>query len=414
MHVSATQSAVKPKRTTVASRLRRSIALAAILSLAAIGASVERGLSKLPDRIVAAFVTFGPAAFYLFGYFYWLPDVLGAPVKRKGSLLHRWSSLARISAVIGSTVWNAWLIALMFDNTFWGSSNDPMPKVILALVAQVFIWPPFLMFACVGASEQYLAQTLSTENSETSADSHGGFTAFVGRIGSCIARWLTKTRALSSGSVLVLATLLLNITLMGECGGDPRKGHEIVTGKAVWVTAAQAGTRYQIFGLVVAELGRWSYILALALAVLFLFACILGPRGKNLRQNRILGVITGCLGLYAICDFIFGWARAFDIVQPLQVVAWAAAWIIPVALWIRRAHHPEHWDHSRIAIMVAVLPIVLLTCAMGVFTALTVADPDALYGFGAYLLGILLLWWGMAQSTVSPRSRPPKSQVSTW
>lgn len=233
MYVSAMQAAVKPRRVTVANHLRRLVVLAAILFLAALGLWVEKGMAKLSDRILAAFVTFGPAAIYLFGYFYWLPDTLGAAVKIGGSLLYRWSSFARISAVIASVVWTAWLCALVFSSNVLSSSTDTAPKLSdLAFGLALVVLPPVLMFGCVAASEQYLSKTQFTENSEKLQDPQDEWFPFIGSIARFIARWFTKPRALSSGGLLVLAALLLNMTLMGECGGDARKGYEIVTGKA--------------------------------------------------------------------------------------------------------------------------------------------------------------------------------------
>src|SRR5215469_15437721 len=130
--MSATQAGVKLNRVTIANQIRRLIALAAILSMAAIGVWVEKGMAGLEDRIMAALVTFGPAAIYLFGYFYWLPDVLGAPARKKGSLRNRWSSFAGISALITEGVWIAWLVAVMSDSSFWNSSSNNSKPVLLS------------------------------------------------------------------------------------------------------------------------------------------------------------------------------------------------------------------------------------------------------------------------------------------
>jgi len=399
--MSATQAGVKPNRVTIANQIRRLIALAAILSMAAIGVWVEKGMAGLEDRIMAALVTFGPAAIYLFGYFYWLPDVLGAPARKKGSLRNRWSSFAGISALITEGVWIAWLVAVMSDSSFWNSSSNNSKPVLLSYGLATLLAPLVLMLACVGASEKYLAETMSVESSEDDGNPPARSRVLIRRTGRVIARSLTTTRALSCGSALVLATLLLNMTLMSDCGRDPRKGHEIVTGKAVWVTAQQTEGDSTVMKRIVAGLGRGSYILALCLGAFIPLTCISGARGTRLRQNRTLVVITGCLGLYAICDFTFGWARVLSLLQPLQVVVWLVAWIIPAPVWIIRTPQAERWDHTRLAIMVALLPVMFFTCTMGVYTALELED---LNGLGVYLVGILLLWWGVAQSAFRPAS----------
>lgn len=382
-------------RVTNANRLRRLLVLASIFALAGIGLWAVIGTNELKDHILALYLTIGPAAVYWFGYLHCLPDVLGVPVSDKeGTLLRRWSDFARLTAAFAASLWIIWSVASLVHSGLLASPQGGLAGILKDLFTRltVALVPPFLMFAGVAASEQYLACTMTQGNPAGSGGWRAALRRLVGRLGYVAVGLLRVKRALSLGSALVLVSLLLNITLMGSCGGDPRKGYEIITGRAVWITAQQAG-RSETMKLIVAQLGRWTYVLGLAVAVTCLAAVLAGRHGDRLRKSKAMVIITGVLALYGACDFTFGWARTLDFPEAVVFVIFASACILAPTLWVWRARQPRQWNQTRLAIMIALLPVMFFTFAFGVFTAF----PD-LHGLGSFLFGMLMLWWGLVQS----------------
>jgi protein-S-isoprenylcysteine O-methyltransferase Ste14 len=72
-----------------------------------------------------------------------------------------------------------------------------------------------------------------------------------------------------------------------------------------------------------------------------------------------------------------------------------AYWLVPVALWSLRRLLPalqNRWEQWQGAFIVLYLPLVLANSAI-----LALLTMFGAFGYLAFLLGILLLWWGFLQ-----------------
>lgn len=81
-------------------------------------------------------LTLGPATAYAFGYFYCLPDVLGASAsRRQGTLPQRWSEFARLSVAIAIFVsWTAWIRVIVIVTGNSGRETEAVKILHAALV----------------------------------------------------------------------------------------------------------------------------------------------------------------------------------------------------------------------------------------------------------------------------------------
>lgn len=375
-------------RTTVANRFRRLLAAASILVLAGIGLRIVRQMTNFPDRILSLYLTVGPASIYAFGYFYWLPDILGARIRVKGSLFQRWSIFVRLAAAGAVTGWIAWVVASA--KTEYSSGGNLHFLILLFVV----IVPSFLTFASAVATEQYLACRISGVPVDDSDTWYARLTNVVGYLGSPITKFLKPRRSVSIGSVLVLASLLLNITLMDECGNDPHKGYEIVSGKAVWVTAQMFSSG--VLKVIASQVARGIYILDILIAALCVAALLAGMHGNRLIRTGMMVSFAGVLALFAMCDFTLGWARMLGLPPGIwALMLFICACIVPPTLWLWRATRTSGGDHTCVALMVALLPVLYFTLIFGCYTA--IMDPD-MWGLESFLLGMLLLWWGLVKN----------------
>jgi len=250
-----------------------------------------------------------------------------------------------------------------------------------------------LMSACVVASEEYLAGTMICSNGFGGVGWRAAVGRLVGRLGAPPVKLMRAKASLVSGSTLALASLLLTTTFMGGCPDIPQKGFEIVSGKAVWITAAQA-VEGDTAKVILAQVGRWSYVVALAVALLALAAVSAGRAGDRLRRSRLMGIVSGTLALFGICDFTFAWIRVWTDSVRFEGANFAVGivvWLLPIALWLWRARcGGERCAHTRLAVMVLYLPILFFSLAF-LISLVPV-------GYISFFLGMLLVWWGFVRS----------------
>jgi hypothetical protein len=68
-------------------------------------------------------------------------------------------------------------------------------------------------------------------------------------------------------------------------------------------------------------------------------------------------------------------------------------WIAPITIWLSFARGEEgRRNHTRLAVMVYYLPIFLLAFAVLPFYTYLAR------GFGSFIVGMLLVWWGLVRS----------------
>ncbi len=352
------------------SLLRRALVAASILVLAGLGVYEAWSAERWDLGLLGLAGTLGPAAAFAFGYFRNLPDVLGASaVRQRGTLWQQWSDFARLTAAVAVLITWIGTATLLIESIL--KNNMAMVDA-----AETLIWPiavTLLMAGCVGASEQYLAHTLSGEYG--SGSGAVGWRAIVRRLvgffRTTLAKWISAKRALVTGSTLVMASLILTTTLMGSCADEPGKGYEIVSGKAVWITAEQTNLA-GLLKYVVAQLDRGIYVLGLAVAFGGLAAVLAGRAGDALRRNRILAAASGVIAIFGICDYTFAWARFSRSIIPNEgmVAIWIAVWVLPIMLWLRRARRGEsQGDWTRLAVMILYLLVCFVSVALLVFLA---------------------------------------------
>lgn len=404
MNVREDLSADHPRSASIGKLLRQALAAASICVLAGIGIYIawQERSSGWEDVLLALAVTLGPATAYAFGYFRCLREALGgSAVGQQGTVWQRWSSFARFSAVVAILMTSiGWAVSLAHSS---GLEVSEAVQAVAALLVLTFLIP-----ACVVASEEYLARRMLRGNGFGGVGWRAAVRRLAGRLGVPPVKLLVAKPSLVSGSTLALASLFLTTTLMSSCGsGDPRKGYEIVSSNALWITAART-VQEDTAKAILAQVGRWSYVAGLAVSLLALAAVLVGPAGDRLRRSRLLGIVSGTLALFGICDFTFAWIRLLSPSGSLTSYSrrmefeWAdsavgiVVWLLPIALWLWRARGAgEQWAYTRLAVMVLYLPILFFSLAFLIF--LVPSDGGA-RGYVSFLVGMLLVWWGFIQS----------------
>jgi len=368
-------------RVRVETLLRRTFAAACILGLAGTGVyGAWLARSDVNEVLIFLASTLAPAAAYAFGYFRCLPDALGAPgAAQKGTPWQRWSDYARLSAVVAILItWISW--AKIIPTL---SPIDAV-KTLVALFVVTSVMP-----ACVVASEEYLSRTMVRCDAMASTGWRSAAKRLAGQWGARLVKPLRAKRSMTLGSTLALASLFLNTTAEFGCNEIPHKGYEILAGKAVWVTAESAEGAVKVF---VAQAGRCAYLLGIVICLATLAAALAGSAGIAWRRSRSLMVLTGSLALFFVSDYTFAWVR-FGGPNRLVFAVWMVVWGLPVALWMGRARGTQgEWQYTRLAVMVLYLPIFLASLCLLVFLA-----PIA-FGYISFLIGMLLVWWGLVQS----------------
>jgi O-antigen/teichoic acid export membrane protein len=135
---------------------------------------------------------------------------------------------------------------------------------------------------------------------------------------------------------------------------------------------------------------------SLQVAVLALAGVVPGRLGAAIRSSRVLAILAGAMTLLHVSQA----ALALD-ENKYHLALWMLIWAVPVAVWLGGARGGrERLDHTRIAVMVFYLPIFLLGIAFMV--VLTYLSP----GLGSFVVGMLLVWWGLTQSQWQVAGQP--------
>lgn len=196
--------------------------------------------------------------------------------------------------------------------------------------------------------------------------------------------------ALSIGGVLAL--LSLGLSMEFDFFRGPRGYQAITEWSAAWSRIAAGKIAWPAVFL--EQVQGAVYPLGLILAALALGGVLPGRLGRTIRGNRMLVTLAGAIALLGVSGPAGGWVLlpgnypAGKLTLPLLILTWAA----PITLWLVRARSEgENWNRTRVAVLVFYLPLFFLS-----FSFLPVLTYFAM-GFGAFLAGMLLVWWGFIQ-----------------
>jgi hypothetical protein len=323
-------------------------------------------------------IAFGPlagaAVIYFFGYLWCLPDALGGTAHdQTRTLQQRWSDFALLSVFIALLI-----IVAAYVRAIWVNFS----YVNLARALAILFGCCWILPASVVASEKYLGWTMPSEQSRGSL----GWRARVRHAIWTYGNWLVKLLGVKRALVIGGAVALLSLNLaVGDDWLDNNSGYNIVAGKVEWPGASLLhGTE---LGSLLVQAHRGIYVLGLVVATLALAGVVAGRLGRRIRNSRILATLAGAAVLLQVTHFAM--APAAD-KYPLTLSI--LIWDVPIAIWLRGARSRENWNHTRVAVMVFYFPIFLVGLAFLVFFTYMSA------GLGGFIIGMLLVWWGLVQS----------------
>jgi hypothetical protein len=235
----------------------------------------------------------------------------------------------------------------------------------------------------VVASEQYLGWTMPRGEGKGSQGWRGRARHAIWMCGNCLVRLLAVKPALVIGGALALASLILTFGdgwFLSEV-----RGYSIATGRDAWPLGGYLDASKHD-----ALLAQWcglAYRLGLFVTIFALAAVVPGRIGRMVRSSRVLATLAGAVVLLQVIDITLTFNM--DTYRPgFAILIWA----IPIAIWLRGSRSgQENWGRTRLAVMMFCLPIFLLGFAFSVF--FTYIAP----GFGAFVLGMLLVWWGLVR-----------------
>jgi len=225
-----------------------------------------------------------------------------------------------------------------------------------------------------------------------------------------VASWLHQGLLLSTGAVLVLASLFSPI-------GDGPTGFAFLRGKGSWVTSISEVTGG--IGAIQATkdfLGRAVYMIALGLAAAAVIVMFRREfRSPITRPSRLWTGLTGLssfLAIYSAVDLNFGWLGLYteNRVQHWTLFClWLALWLLPLGLWVWVSLRGDKDSAIRRTagfswLILLYLPVLLYDVEMA---PVLVGDFLKLTGLASYVTGLQFLCWGFVRSiTVNLNKRP--------
>jgi hypothetical protein len=336
----------------------------------------------LQGEIALGLISFGSlvgiAVAYAFGYFWCLLEVLGGVSRNQSrTLLAKWSGFAFLATFIGVLTIEILYIRVIWVNLTYVDFGRAVP-ILLALA--------WLLPACVVASQKYLGWTIPLGKTTTETGWRARVRGAMRRFGSWLVALLSAKKALAIGGSLVLLSLILNVR--SDIFGTTDKGYDIVAGTGAWWHLSLPSLWMEVF---LRQVHRVFYVLGLAVAACALAGAITGRLARVIRGNGILCTLAGTIGLFEISDLSL--IDGPGAPSYLRLGLWALLWVAPVAIWLGFARGAESYhNHARLAVMVYCLPIYLLGFAfLPFYTYLAL-------GFGIFVVGMLLVWWGLVQS----------------
>ncbi len=336
-----------------------------------------------------------PAVVYQMGFFHFVPELLGrtnhaAEARPEGA---RWSRLLIAAQwIFAPLAFAFWVVSAGFSDMF---SAD---AAVIYLATAVWVFVAALVCA---ALRLYLG--LPSAKS-WKIEKNGGFR----HPADWLVRRLRPGIALPVGAGLVLSSLGLYSSLGSR--GDGRFGYSVLTGSVAWITSQHLPSEYERGRQMLFWGGRSFYVLGISVAAVTAFLWIRArirrvnvlPVGAQLAAIKMLSIL---LVMFVISDLFFGFltfdeklpARAVNAINVFRM----AYWLVPLVLWSARKFLPtleDRWGQWRGAFIVLYLPLVLANSAV-----LALVTMFGAFGYGAFLVGMLLLAWGFVQlDTESP------------
>lgn len=328
-----------------------------------------------------------PAVVYQMGFFHFIPELLGrtnheAEARPEGA---RWSSLL-IAA--------QWIFAPL-ALAFWALSAGPS-DVFSMDATEVYLFTALWVFVAAlvcAALRLYLGLPSVNPIKKTSGFPHPL---------NWLIRRLRPGIALPLGAALVLSSLGLYSSL--GSWGDGKYGYRVLAGSAAWMTSQHLPSDYERAGQMLFCVGRSFYVLGVSLAAVTAFLWI---RARIRRthvfhggvQVEAIKTLSVLIVMFVISDLFFGFL-AFDQKLPARAVheinvLRMAYWLVPLGLGSARKLLPAlkaRWGQWKGAFIILYLPLVLANSAV-----LALVTMLGAIGYGAFLLGMLLLAWGFVQ-----------------
>lgn len=328
----------------------------------------------LEETLLAFGWLFGSAVVYTFGYLWCLPDLLvQSGPEQSRPLRQRWTDFASLSTFLAMLI-----VVASYARAIW--RNQPyvnLPWAIALIVADVW-----LLAACAVASDRYLSWTMPSGESASISGWRATSRLVVRKVGSWLLSLLGVRRALAIGAVMVLSSLLLTV---GGGWLDGNAGYRILSGQESWPMAISLN--HYTIARVVARGNQLIYLIGLLVAILALASLVPGRLAKFVHRSRMLQATTAMIDLLQLSWIAFG-------IQDSEFMLLVAmlVWLVPAAFWLRAAAvGKKDWDHVRLAIMVFYLA--LFFSGIGFLVVFSYFSP----GFGSFVVGMLLMWWGLVQ-----------------
>jgi len=135
---------------------------------------------------------------------------------------------------------------------------------------------------------------------------------------------------------------------------------------------------------------RSAYLLGILLAVAALVGVVVKRHKNETQSYRILAAAAGIATLSEITKL--GLTRQRWAAGTPLIILWSILWLAPIVTWfVTNRANVEGWDRTRLAIMLFYLPMFLLWLTFLPF------ETYLSMGYGAFMTGMLLLWWGFLQ-----------------
>ncbi len=323
----------------------------------------------------------GPAIIYGFGYLWCLPDALHEiPLDQSRTMRQRWSDFALLASFFATLV-----IVGAYTRAIWANySYVSLPFAVALVIASCW-----LLAAGAVASEKYLSWTMPDADAKTLSGWRARIRVAVRTWGTWLVNLLGVKRAVVVGALLALSSL--SIVVRGTIFGTEYKGYEIMAGSDAWPTV-DGIDQPALQGLLL-RTHRAVYMLALFVAILALVRILPSKRSRSIGAGRTLATLAGAIALFEITNC----AMENNMLQLLRswgvVALWLLIWFVPAAIWLmRNLDSQANRDRAHVAVMVFYLPIFFNAFAFWILHSYFSL------GYGIFVAGMLLLWWGIVQN----------------